>query len=32
AADFDENIMLKYLEGEEPTEEELVAAIRKGTI
>ena len=32
AADFDEHIMLKYLEGEEPTEEELVAAIRKGTI
>ncbi|MCX7850587.1 elongation factor G [Thermus sp.] len=32
AADFDENIMLKYLEGEEPSEEELVAAIRKGTI
>lgn len=32
AADFDENVMLKYLEGEEPTEEELVAAIRKGTI
>ncbi|WP_018110826.1 elongation factor G [Thermus igniterrae] len=32
AADFDENVMLKYLEGEEPSEEELVAAIRKGTI
>jgi elongation factor G len=32
AADFDEGVMLKYLEGEEPTEEELVAAIRKGTI
>ncbi|RTH19492.1 elongation factor G, partial [Thermus scotoductus] len=32
AADFDENVMLKYLEGEEPTEEKLVAAIRKGTI
>lgn len=32
AADFDENIMLKYPMGEEPTEEELVAAIRKGTI
>ena len=32
AADFDEGVMLKYLEGEAPTEEELVAAIRKGTI
>jgi len=32
AADFDENIMLKYLEGEPPSEAELVAAIRKGTI
>ncbi|PZA06439.1 MULTISPECIES: elongation factor G [unclassified Meiothermus] len=32
AADFDESIMLKYLEGEAPSEAELVAAIRKGTI
>jgi len=32
AADFDENIMMKYLEGEPPSEAELVAAIRKGTI
>ncbi|WP_022799160.1 elongation factor G [Thermus islandicus] len=32
AADFDEGVMLKYLEGEEPSEEELVAALRKGTI
>ncbi|MDW8358334.1 elongation factor G [Thermus sp.] len=32
AADFDENIMMKFLEGEKPTEEELVRAIRKGTI
>ena len=32
AADFDESIMLKYLEGEQPSEAELVAAIRKGTI
>ena len=32
AADYDENIMMKFLEGERPTEEELVRAIRKGTI
>ena len=31
-ADFDEAIMLKFLEGESITEEELKAAIRKGTI
>ncbi|GIW26325.1 elongation factor G [Meiothermus sp.] len=32
AADYDENIMMKFLEGEKPTEEELIRAIRKGTI
>lgn len=32
AADFDESIMEKVLEDEEVTEEELIAAIRKGTI
>ncbi|AEB12464.1 elongation factor G [Marinithermus hydrothermalis] len=32
AADFDEELMMKYLEGEEITEEELKAAIRKGTL
>ncbi len=32
AADFDEEIMMKYLEGEEISEEEIKAAIRKGTI
>ena len=32
AAEVDEDLMMKYLEGEEPTVEELVAAIRKGTI
>ncbi|WP_018924675.1 elongation factor G [Salsuginibacillus kocurii] len=32
AADFDENLMNKYLEGEEITNEELVAAIRTGTL
>ena len=32
AADFDEGIMIKYVEGEEPTTVELQAAIRKGTI
>ena len=32
AADFDDAIMEKYLEGEEPTAEELRAAIRKGTL
>ncbi|AFD26521.1 elongation factor G [Deinococcus gobiensis] len=32
AAEVDEDLMMKYLEGEEPSVEELVAAIRKGTI
>ena len=32
AANFDDALMEKYLEGVEPTEEELIAAIRKGTI
>ncbi len=32
AADYDEGIMMKFLEGEKPTEEELIRAIRKGTI
>ncbi len=32
AADFDDAIMEKYLEGEEPTPEELRAAIRRGTL
>ena len=32
AADFDDAIMEKYLEGEEPSKEELKAAIRKGTL
>ena len=31
-SDFDENIMEKYLNGEEPTVEEIKAAIRKATI
>lgn len=31
-ADFDENIMEKYLDGEEPTVEEIKAVIRKATI
>lgn len=31
-ADFDETIMMKYLEGEEVTEEEIKAALRKATI
>ncbi len=30
-AELDEELMMKYLEGEEPTNEELVAAIRQGT-
>ncbi len=30
--DFDEELMMKYLDGEEPTVEELKAALRKGTI
>ncbi|GGE20999.1 elongation factor G [Marinithermofilum abyssi] len=29
-AELDEELMMKYLEGEEPTEEELKAALRKG--
>ncbi len=32
AADYDENVMLKFLEGEKPSEEEIIRAIRKGTI
>ena len=32
AASFDDTLMEKYLEGQEITEEELIAAIRKGTI
>ncbi|HWG85981.1 MAG TPA: elongation factor G [Deinococcales bacterium] len=32
AADADETVMMKYLEGEEVTNEELVAALRAGTI
>ncbi|WP_457636951.1 elongation factor G [Oceanithermus sp.] len=32
AADLDEDVMIKYLEGEEVTEEELKRAFRKGTI
>jgi elongation factor G len=32
AADYDEDIMVKFLEGEKPTEEAIIAAIRKGTI
>jgi len=32
AADFDDKLMEKYVEGREPAEEELKAAIRKGTI
>ena len=32
AANFDDALMEKYLEGQEVTEEELIAAIRKGTI
>jgi len=31
-ADFDENLMMKYLEGEKVTTQELKAAIRKGTL
>src|SRR5699024_3172996 len=31
-AELDEDLMMKYLEGEEITEEELKAGIRKGTI
>ncbi|WNF37025.1 elongation factor G [Bacillaceae bacterium IKA-2] len=32
AVDFDEELMMKYLEGEEITKEELKGAIRKGTL
>ncbi len=32
ASDFDEKLMRKYLEGGEITEEELIGALRKGTI
>ncbi len=32
AADFDEVVMEKYMDGKEPTEDELKKAIRKGTI
>ena len=32
AASFDDELMEKYLEGQDITEEELIAAIRKGTI
>jgi len=32
AADLDEDVMMKYLEGEEVTEQELKTAFRKGTI
>lgn len=32
AADFDENIMMKYLEGEEVSEDEIKQAIRRGTL
>lgn len=32
AAEVDEDLMMLYLEGEEPSVEQLVAAIRKGTI
>uniref|UniRef100_UPI002869AA2E elongation factor G n=1 Tax=Deinococcus sp. TaxID=47478 RepID=UPI002869AA2E len=32
AAEVDEDVMMKFLEGEDPTVEELVIAIRKGTI
>ncbi len=31
-SEVDDNIMMKYLEGEEVTEEEIKAAVRKGTI
>ena len=30
--ELDDDLMMKYLDGEEPTEEELKAALRKGTI
>ena len=31
-AELDEDLMMKYLEGEEPTEEELKKALRKGVV
>ena len=31
AVEQDDDVMMKYLDGEEPTEEELIACIRKGT-
>ncbi len=32
AAEVDEDVMMKFLEGEEPTVEEMVKALRKGTV
>ncbi|MDO4263663.1 MAG: elongation factor G, partial [Deinococcus sp.] len=32
AAEVDEELMMMYLEGEEPSEEQLVAALRQGTV
>ncbi|WP_299426749.1 elongation factor G [uncultured Meiothermus sp.] len=32
AADYDENIMVKFLEGQKPSEDEIIKAVRKGTI
>ena len=32
ASNYDDNLMEKYLEGEEISEEEIIAAIRKGTV
>jgi len=32
AADFDDDLMMKYLEGEEITNDEIKAAVRKGTL
>ena len=32
AADFDETVMEKYMDGKQPTEDELRSAVRKGTI
>ena len=31
-SEFDDELMMKYLEGEEPTNEEIIKALRKGTI
>ena len=31
-AEVDDDIMMKWMEGEEPTKEELIAALRKGTL